>query len=212
MPFDVEVYSPPHDAEDYAFSGEPVPLGSNLAANAAGDDFIFLFTSVAVLFLVFVVGNLLAMGAKKLCVWRLLSFLILLVSFVPILLDFKDVRGYLLGVITDMPEATRQRIALAVAEFTTLTFWWIGVLLVVCAFVLWRLPWTVVLTPPVVSVSYLFPYRRLEQMIYGTYVPVDGQWHLFPIVATLLLCALALGWLWGRSPKNPLPFRAKAFR
>lgn len=195
---DAEDYSPPPDTENYTVYVEP--SGPNMADNSFTDGLMFFLTSAAVLLLVFVVSGLLAMGAKKLRVWRPLSFLILFVSFVPFLLDFKDVRGYLLGVMTDMPGATKQRIDQAVTEFTTLTFWWVGVLLVVCAFVLWRLPWTVVLAPLVASASYfLLPYGRLERMIYGTYVPIDGMLHLLPLVATLLLCASASGWLWGRT-------------
>ena len=205
-----DAQSYPLDAEDYSFSEEPVPLGPNLAANAARDGFIFLFASVAVLLAVFMLSVLFSTIAKHLSLWRVLSFLILFASFTPALLDFSAVRSYLVGV-TGEPEATIQRIDQAIAEFTALTFWCAAVLLIVCVFAVWRLPWTTVTVPPVVSLVYfLLPYRQLERTIYGTYVPIDGLLHLLPVVVTLLLCALALGWLWGGSPKNPLLIRLRA--
>lgn len=104
---DAEDYFLPHDAEDYTVYVEP--SGPNMARNTSADGLTFLRTFAAVLLLVFTVGCLFAMGAKKFRVWRPLSFLILFVSFVSALLDFSGVRGYLTGV-NGMPVATMQHI------------------------------------------------------------------------------------------------------
>ena len=203
----------PNDAEDYSFSEEPVPLSPNLAANAARDEFIFLFTSAAVLLAIFMLSVLFAKIAKHLSLWRLLSFLILFASFVPALPHFQYVQSYLLGNMTNEPEATTERIDRAVGVFTTATLWGAPVVLLVGVFLLWRLPWTVAILPLSVSSSYwFFSYWQLDRRLYGTYVTIDGLVHGWFLIGTLLLRVLASGWLWGRSPKKPLPFRAKAFR
>ncbi len=197
----------PNDAE--AFTVHTEPTGPNMMRNTAADELTFFATSTAVLLVLLALGILLAKGARKLRVWRLLSFLILLASFLPAAFDFQNVRAYLLGVTTSEPAATLQRIERAVAVFTTITLWCLPVLLLVGIFVLWRLPWTVTLMPLSVSAGYwFFPYLQLEKMIYGTYVTVDGLIHLWFFAYTLLLYALALGWLWGRNPKNLLPVRS----
>ena len=202
----------PNDAEDYSFSGEPELLGPNLAANAFRDDFVFLLTSIAVLFLLFAAGTLFAIGARRLSLWRLLSFLILLVSFAPAIPHFQYVQSYLLSTMTNEPEVTMQRIDRAVAVFTTTTLWGAPVVLLMGAFLLWRLPWAVAILPLSVSASYwVFSYWRLDRMIYGTYVTIDGLAHGWFFIETLLLCVLALGWLWGRT-FNPSRIGQKVFR
>ena len=206
-----DAQSYPLDAEDYSVHVEP--SGPNMARNALNDELTFFAASTAVLLLLFALGILLAKGAKKPRVWRLLSFLILFASFVPALPHFQYVQSYLLGNMTNEPEATTERIDRAVGVFTTTTLWGAPVVLLVGVFLLWRLPWTVVILPLGVSSSYwFFSYWQLDRRLYGTYVTIDGLVHGWFLIETLLLCVLASGWLWGRSPKKPLPFRAKAFR
>lgn len=210
----------PFDAKDYALDedyavGEMEPSGPNMVDDGFVAGLVFPLASVAVIFPFFIVGILLSLSARYLGIRRLLSFLILLVSFAPSVFHAQYVRESIFRVINGPPIAKIERLRIAVATFASTSLLYTLAVFLLGAFLIWHVPWTVVLAPLVYSTVYVFfLFQPLRAALAGTGVIIDNLALGWLWVEAILLTFGVLGWLLGRYIVASLRYRLeqKSFR
>lgn len=198
----------PFDAEVYPLPAEPVVTpGQDMVNFPSGDLTFFLYLCGVVLFL-FMIGILLSAGAKRLGIWRLLSFAALLASLAPAFSHAQYVREFLLHGISGYPAATVEQVRVAVSTFTSTSLLYALALFILGAVCAWRWPWTVLLAPLAYSTIYVtFPLRPLMAALVGTDVTIDGLAGLWLGIHTVVVVCGILGWLLGREVLETLRYR-----